>query len=274
MPGRRRRGVRARAVRRDARDRAAGPVSGARGARHQPGRGYVRIALVPGIADCVEAARRIVEFCRWSSPIDDFNEDTDALTTRSKRLIDAAFERRADITPGNVPTDLVAGARRVIDGAERRHAARRREDRRRVGHAPVDQEGGAAVLPHARQPRDATAAATTWFDKVPLRFDGYTDAQFREGGFRVVPPAVGAHRRLHRPQRRPDAVVREHRRLRGRGHDGGHLGHGRLVRADRQERAPLGRRRHRRRARAAAGQPDDHRGQLLHRRPLRDRRRA
>ena len=29
-----------------------------------PGRGYVRIALVPEIDDCVEAARRIVEFCR------------------------------------------------------------------------------------------------------------------------------------------------------------------------------------------------------------------
>jgi N-succinyldiaminopimelate aminotransferase len=30
---------------------------------HNPGAGYVRIALVPEIADCVEAARRIVEFC-------------------------------------------------------------------------------------------------------------------------------------------------------------------------------------------------------------------
>jgi N-succinyldiaminopimelate aminotransferase len=29
-----------------------------------PGRGYVRMALVPGLADCVEAARRIVGFCR------------------------------------------------------------------------------------------------------------------------------------------------------------------------------------------------------------------
>ena len=27
-----------------------------------PGAGYVRVALVPGIDDCVEAARRIVEF--------------------------------------------------------------------------------------------------------------------------------------------------------------------------------------------------------------------
>ena len=29
-----------------------------------PGRGYVRIALVPELADCVEAARRIAAFCR------------------------------------------------------------------------------------------------------------------------------------------------------------------------------------------------------------------
>jgi N-succinyldiaminopimelate aminotransferase len=28
-----------------------------------PGRGYVRMALVPGLSDCVEAARRIVAFC-------------------------------------------------------------------------------------------------------------------------------------------------------------------------------------------------------------------
>ena len=29
-----------------------------------PGRGYVRMALVPSLSDCVDAARRIVEFCR------------------------------------------------------------------------------------------------------------------------------------------------------------------------------------------------------------------
>ena len=28
-----------------------------------PGEGFVRIALVPEIGECVEAARRIVEFC-------------------------------------------------------------------------------------------------------------------------------------------------------------------------------------------------------------------
>lgn len=33
-----------------------------------PGRGYVRIALVPDINDCVEAAQRIVDFCRTFRP--------------------------------------------------------------------------------------------------------------------------------------------------------------------------------------------------------------
>jgi 2,3,4,5-tetrahydropyridine-2-carboxylate N-succinyltransferase len=31
---------------------------------------------------------------------------------------------------------------------------------------------------------------TRYFDKVPMRFTGYTDAQFRQAGIRVVPPAV------------------------------------------------------------------------------------
>ena len=30
----------------------------------------------------------------------------------------------------------------------------------------------------------------SWFDKVPLRFAGYTEEQFRHDGFRVVPPAT------------------------------------------------------------------------------------
>jgi N-succinyldiaminopimelate aminotransferase len=30
-----------------------------------PGRGYVRLALVPALADCIEGARRIIAFCRF-----------------------------------------------------------------------------------------------------------------------------------------------------------------------------------------------------------------
>jgi N-succinyldiaminopimelate aminotransferase len=43
----------------------------ARGAHGEnPGSGFVRIALVPPLADCVDAAQRIVEFCDESSRVD------------------------------------------------------------------------------------------------------------------------------------------------------------------------------------------------------------
>ena len=99
-----------------------------------------------------------------------------------------------------------------------------------------------------------------------------TTPHSRAAGVRVVPPAVARRGAFIAKQRRADAVVRQHRRLRRRGHDGRHVGDGRLVRADRPQRPPVGRRRHRRRAGAAAGESDDHRGQLLHRRALRGRR--
>ena len=59
--------------------------------------------------------------------------------------------------------------------------------------------------------------------------------------------------RLRRAGRRAHALLRQRRRVGRLGHDGRHVGDRRLVRADRRRRAPLGRRRHRRRARAAAG---------------------
>ena len=155
-----------------------------------PGRGYVRIALVPGDRRVRRGRAAHRGVLPRVLPLTT-DQTVHADTSRSKPLIDAAFERRADITPGQRrPRELLDALDQVIDELNAGTPARGREDRRRVGDAPVDQEGRAAVLPHARQPGDAgPAAATRWFDKVPLRFDGYTDAQFREGGFRVVPPA-------------------------------------------------------------------------------------
>ncbi len=37
-----------------------------------PGRGYVRMALVPGLSDCLEAARRILAFCQLPTPNSQF----------------------------------------------------------------------------------------------------------------------------------------------------------------------------------------------------------
>jgi 2,3,4,5-tetrahydropyridine-2,6-dicarboxylate N-succinyltransferase len=106
-----------------------------------------------------------------------------------EQLIDEAFERRADIRPGQVPGDLVeafdwiirdlnSGALRVaekIDGAWVTHQWLKK-----------------AVLLYfrAHDNRVMESGGLSFYDKVPTRFEGYTESKFREGGFRVVPPAV------------------------------------------------------------------------------------
>jgi hypothetical protein len=137
----------------------------------------------------------------------------------------------------------------------------------------VDQEGGAAVLPPEGQ-RDHAAGDLAFYDKVPTKFAHLSDAEMKATGVRVVPPAVArrgsfiAKGAILMPSYvNIGAYVDEE-------HHGRHLGHRGLLRPDRQERAPVGRRGHRRRAGAAAGQPHHHRGQLLHRRPLRSGRRV
>ena len=86
-----------------------------------------------------------------------------------------------------------------------------------------------------------------YLDKIPPKRD------YEGRGVRVVPPAVARYGSFLSAGRRAHAELREHRRLGRPADDGGHLGDGRLVRADRRGRAPLRRRRDRRRARAAAG---------------------
>ena len=113
----------------------------------------------------------------------------------------------------------------------------------------------------------------SWFDKVPLRFAGYTEEQFRHDGFRVVPPAtVRAGAFIGRNVVLMPSYV----------NIGAYVGEGTMVDTWATVGScaqigknvhPLRRCRHRRRARAA-GQPDDHRGQLLRRRAIGNRRRG
>ncbi|VWX63252.1 hypothetical protein VARIO8X_90121 [Burkholderiales bacterium 8X] len=160
--------------------------------------------------------------------------------------------------------------RRACDRRTQQRQAPGRDPRKRrpMDGPPVDQESRAAVVSPARQRADPgrlarllRQGADQVLASVGRRTQGSRRAH-RAAGRR--PP-----RQLHRQGRDPDAVVRQHRRLCRRRHHGRHLGHRRLLRADRRQRPPFGRRRHRRRAGAAPGRPDHHRGQLLHRRPLR-----
>jgi 2,3,4,5-tetrahydropyridine-2-carboxylate N-succinyltransferase len=104
-------------------------------------------------------------------------------------LIDVAFERRMEITPGQVPRDLTEAFSEILDGLnEGRLRVAEKIDGAWVTHQWLKK----AVLLYFRAHDSQVIAggATTYFDKVPMRFAGYSDTQFRQGGFRVVPPAV------------------------------------------------------------------------------------
>ena len=112
------------------------------------------------------------------------------MTTHTlESLIDAAFERRTDLTPSNVPKDLSDALSEILDGLNH---GRLRVAEKIDGTWVTHQWLKKAVLLYfrAHDNRVIDGGATTYFDKVPMRFAGYSDEQFRQGGFRVVPPAV------------------------------------------------------------------------------------
>jgi 2,3,4,5-tetrahydropyridine-2-carboxylate N-succinyltransferase len=112
------------------------------------------------------------------------------MTTHTlESLIDAAFEHRADITPANVPSDLAQALSEIVGGL---NAGRLRVAEKIDGTWVTHQWLKKAVLLYfrAHDNRVIDGAETTYFDKVPMRFAGLSDAEFRQGGFRVVPPAV------------------------------------------------------------------------------------
>ena len=138
------------------------------------------------------------------------------------------------------------------------HGGTRRPGQKRMEGQRVGQEGRDPLLPDPAHAQDGGRRTGV------VRQDG-AQARLRGAGRAGRAPGRGSLRRLHRPRSHSDAFVREHRRLRRHRHDGRHVGHGGLLRPDRQTRPPLGRRGHRRRARTRAGRARDHRGQLLHR---------
>jgi 2,3,4,5-tetrahydropyridine-2-carboxylate N-succinyltransferase len=115
----------------------------------------------------------------------------DALIT----AIEAAWDDRASVTPGHPVGEAVEAALALLDSG----AARVAEPDGKGGWQ-VNQWLKKAVLLSFRLNDNAVvdggAASAPAFDKVPLKFTGWDDARFREGGFRVVPGAVvrrGAH---------------------------------------------------------------------------------
>ena len=115
---------------------------------------------------------------------------TDLMSSDSREQIEEAFERRAEINPDNVEPSLARTLEEII-----RHLnnGELRVAEKRGATWMTNQWIKKAVLLYFRTHDNEVVPAggrDAWFDKVPLRFRGYTEAQFREGGFRVVPPAT------------------------------------------------------------------------------------
>jgi 2,3,4,5-tetrahydropyridine-2-carboxylate N-succinyltransferase len=105
-------------------------------------------------------------------------------------LIEAAFERRAEINPTNVDRDLYRGVSQILHEL---NTGNIRVAEKRGGNWVTNQWVKKAVLLYFRAHDNKVMQVEGrdgWFDKVPVRFLTWSDAQFRESGFRVVPPAT------------------------------------------------------------------------------------
>ena len=103
--------------------------------------------------------------------------------------IESAYEKRAEITPGNAPAELreaVESAVRMLDAGSVRVAEKR------DGVWTVNQWLKKAVLLSFRIAPNVPveAQALKFYDKVPLKFSDWSEAQFAASGVRVVPPAT------------------------------------------------------------------------------------
>lgn len=103
--------------------------------------------------------------------------------------IEEAWEIRADITPGHDVRHAVIDVLALLDSGAARVA-----EPDGTGGWRVNQWLKKAVLLSFRlndnRVMESGAAGEAAFDKVPLKFAGWGEDRFRDGGFRVVPGAV------------------------------------------------------------------------------------
>lgn len=106
-----------------------------------------------------------------------------------KSIIETAFEQRADITPKTVSAEVKQAVEQVLSMLDNGSA---RVAEKITGEWVVHQWLKKAVLLSFRINDNEVmdGAENRFFDKVPMKYAGYTDAQFRADGVRIVPPAA------------------------------------------------------------------------------------
>ena len=110
-------------------------------------------------------------------------------TQQLQKAIEDAWEDRARLAPGSVPARIRRSVARVIDELDR---GRLRVAEKVDGTWRTHQWIKKAVLLSFRTEdnRPIRAGSLRFYDKVPTKFERYDRAHFKQGGFRVVPPAV------------------------------------------------------------------------------------
>ncbi len=105
-----------------------------------------------------------------------------------KRIVENAFEQRARITPSTVSAEVKAAVDEAITALDRGEA---RVAEKRDGEWIVHEWLKKAVLLSFRieENRVVRDGYTNYYDKVATKFADVGEREFREGGFRVVPPA-------------------------------------------------------------------------------------
>lgn len=108
--------------------------------------------------------------------------------------IEKAWDDRANLSASAAPEEIRSAVAEVINGLN--HGTLRVATRQNVGQWTVNQWVKKAVLLSFRLEDNKIMPAggfTQFYDKVPSKFANYTEKDFAEGGFRVVPPAVARH---------------------------------------------------------------------------------
>ena len=109
-------------------------------------------------------------------------------------IIDAAFEKRIEITPENVSTEIKDAINQTLEGLNQgklRVATRIGNSQEWETHQWIKK----AVLLSFRIDNNKLLdnGFTKYFDKVPSKFANYNEDNFKTGGFRVVPNAIARH---------------------------------------------------------------------------------
>ena len=109
-------------------------------------------------------------------------------------IIEQGFENRSDINPSNAPKEIVDAVSEVLNklnSGELRVASRIGDSQDWETHQWIKK---AVLLSFRLKDNELMpGGSTSYFDKVDSKFRHFTEQDFKNGGYRVVPNAIARH---------------------------------------------------------------------------------